>query len=267
MSKIDPLLKNKNYRRQHGRLIFVKPFDKLTGDLPKKPSAIRERLEPRWYDYTFIMTWSFRNTFERFFKLLNKKRQPLTILDLGCGYKPFAALMPRKSEIIGVDMSLNSYADVIADNHHLPFKANVFDAVIASEVLEHTANEYVFIKELRRVVKNNALVFISMPFVFPEHGHPYDFQRFTQYKLKELFKQDEIVYFRGSNNLISSVFVFINLFLRIMFGGLKIIYPIYFINNILALIFERLRPAGNPYLKYAFESCPIGYSMIVKIKK
>ena len=206
MDKIEALLKNKNYRRKYGRLIFVKQFEDFKGKLPKNPSIIRERLNPRLYDFSYLMTRSFRQTMADFIDLTNKKKESLTILDLGCGYEPFKKLFPKNSNYIGVDMSLNSYADIIADNHQLPFKNNTFDIVIASEVLEHSSNEYQFIEELTRVSKNKALVFISLPFIFPEHGQPYDFQRLTKYKLKELFKNHKIISLKESNNIVSSVF-------------------------------------------------------------
>jgi len=128
MAKIETLLKNKNYRVRRGR-----------GKLPKNPSIIRERLKPRLYDYTYIMTLSFRETFERMLELVGKKASPLKILDLGCGYKPYQAFFPN-DQYIGVDLDLNSYADVIANNEQLPFKDNVFDVIILSEVLEHCDN-------------------------------------------------------------------------------------------------------------------------------
>ena len=53
-------------------------------------------------------------------------------------------------------------------------------------------------------------------------------------------------------------------------GGLIIILQsmvIYIFNNLLALAVEKIRPPNNVYLKTALKSCPIGYSLIVEIKK
>ena len=228
--------------------------------LSRDPSIIRVRLNPQLYDFSYLMTRSFRQTMAKFVSLTKKRKQPLTILDLGCGYKPFKKLFPKNSNYIGVDMSLDSYADIIADNQNLPFKNNIFDIVIASEVLEHSSNEHQFIKELTRVSKNKTLVFISLPFIFPEHGKPYDFQRLTKYKLQGLFKQHKIISLKESNNIISSIFVFINLIIRTSLGNSAILFPIYIFNNLLALAVEKIKLHNN-------DSCPIGYSLIVKIKK
>ena len=171
-------------------------------------------------------------------------------------------------------MSLNSYADIIADNHNLPFRDNSFDVIIASEVLEHSINEYQFIDELKRVSKKNSLVYISLPFIFPLHGVPYDFNRFTKYKLQELFKKDKIIHLQESNNIFSSVFFYFNMFLRIIFGSIKLLYPIYIVNNLLSLavesisqIYRNKKGFVGEYWDYALTAFPMGYSLIVKVKK
>src|SRR3989344_5407160 len=273
MEKIETLLKNKKYRRQHGRLIFTKHYDELKGELPQNPPAIRERLKPSLFDYSYIMTLKARKIIDQVVELVSKKNRPLKILDLGCGYKPFQSLFPNDN-YIGVDMSLYSYADVIADNHNLPFKDSVFDVIIITEVLEHCANEYQVIDELRRVGKNQALVYLTLPFIFPLHGIPYDFNRFTKYKLKQLFMKDKVILLNGSNNIFSSLFIFINMILRILFGSVTALSPVYMINNFLSLAAENLSKLYRDktgfiaeYWEYALSAFPIGYAMIVKIKK
>lgn len=273
MEKIDSFLRNKRYRQQKGRLVFAKPFDVLKGKLPKNPSAIRERLQPRLYDYSYVMTLAAKNTLECMLKLIPKSAHPLKVLDLGCGYKPFKSFFPDDN-YIGVDMSLNSFADVIADNHHLPFKNNIFDVVIITEVLEHCNNEYQVINELRRVAKNQALVYLTIPFLFPLHGVPDDFNRLTKFKLLKLFSQDKIILLQESNNIFASLFIVINMIIRILFGSAPIFYPLYILNNLLGLAAENLnklyRDANGfiaEYWRYALGAFPIGYSMIVKIKK
>lgn len=66
-------------------------------------------------------------------------------LDVGCGR--------RKRASIGIDFSRDSDADVIADAHHLPFKAGIFDKVISVTVLEHSPNPLLFLEEQYRILK------------------------------------------------------------------------------------------------------------------
>lgn len=262
----------KNYRP-----IFTSNYDDYDKKPTASPSIVRERLNPRIYDFTFIMTRAYRRFFNVFLK--NIKSQHSKILDIGCGFKPFSNLFSRNNEYIGVDISLNSYADVIADNHNLPFLDNVFDTIILSESLEHATNEYILIDEIKRVSRNGALIFTSIPFIFPEHGTPFDFQRLTKYKLQELFKNDEIILLKESNNFISTLFVLPNIFLKTASTTrLRILfYPIFIINNAIALLNEifwylfitikNKYHSPNPYLEKILNSCPIGYAIIVKIKK
>lgn len=271
----------KEWQVRNKRLIFSAYYDDYRGEPTSQPSIIRERLSPRIYDFTFVMTRSYRIVFNEFLNYCDDKAGSgkLTILDIGCGFKPFADLFSNKGDYIGIDISLNSYADFITDNNNLPFADNSFDVIIASEVLEHTTNEYEFVEEIRRVAKDSCIIFISLPFVFPEHGTPFDFQRFTKYKLKELFKMEEIISIKESNNFISTLLILPNIFLKTASTtNLRIFfYPVFIMNNILALINEKFWAAfihikekyftPNPYLEKILNSCPLGYSLIIRVKK
>jgi ubiquinone/menaquinone biosynthesis C-methylase UbiE len=72
------------------------------------------------------------------------------ILDVGCG--------KNKRGTIGIDYSKDSDADVIADNHFLPFKDGIFNEVISYTVLEHSPNPLNFLKEQYRVLKKDGII-------------------------------------------------------------------------------------------------------------
>ncbi len=194
---------------------------------------------------------------------------------MGCGLKPWRELLPKETiEYLGVDFDKNnSSADIIAPAHDLPIPDSAFNALVYSEVLEHMEDLPSTLKEMRRVAELDALVFISSPFVFPEHGRPYDFQRLTRYFYKRALKTDEIVILRESNSSLGTVLVALNLFLESSpfraLWGFK--HPIYTFNNLVALAAEIItktilvKLAGN-YASYFF-LMPLGYSLIVRIKK
>jgi len=52
----------------------------------------------------------------------------------------------------------------MSDVYKLNFKANSFDYIIATEILEHLTDPVSAIKEIRRVSKINADIIISVPF-------------------------------------------------------------------------------------------------------
>ncbi|MHA6204402.1 class I SAM-dependent methyltransferase [Dyella soli] len=73
---------------------------------------------------------------------------------------------------------------VFADAASIPFADACFDGVCCLEVLEHVPNPLNVIVEICRVLKPSGRAWVSMPFLYPLHDAPYDFQRFTEYGLR-----------------------------------------------------------------------------------
>jgi len=48
-------------------------------------------------------------------------------------------------------------------NPRFPFKDNSFDAIIASDVLEHLNNRHEIMEEMKRVLKEDGIIIISLP--------------------------------------------------------------------------------------------------------
>jgi len=79
------------------------------------------------------------------------------VLDLGCGSRDQAE--PLESigcRYVGVDIS-GSFADVLADAHALPFKADTIDCILGYAVLEHFHSPYIAIREIERVLAPNGI--------------------------------------------------------------------------------------------------------------
>jgi ubiquinone/menaquinone biosynthesis C-methylase UbiE len=74
-------------------------------------------------------------------------------LDVGCGCK--------KHGDIGIDISRNSAADVIADAQHLPFKDCTFGSVISTYVIEHSPNPLIFLQEQHRVLRSGGRITVQ----------------------------------------------------------------------------------------------------------
>ena len=72
----------------------------------------------------------------------------------------------------------------------LPFDDDKFDAVIADQILEHVAGDpNIAVRESFRVVKPDGLVVFCCPFLYPIHGCPNDFWRFTPNGLRLLVER------------------------------------------------------------------------------
>ena len=240
----------------------------------------RQRTKPRIWDYSYLLTRNNFSVFKQFKKIVdNENKTNIKVLDVGCGFKPWSNMFDKnRVEYIGVDYDRErASADIVSKADKLPFPSDMFDAFIYSESLEHAENIFSVLKEMRHVARDNALVFISAPFVFPEHGIPYDFQRLTRYFYQYVFRDDEIVLIRESNSSLSTTFVSFNLFIEStpinipikIIKGFK--HLVFIFNNIIGIVADLiiesiLKIIGNRF-KEQFYAMPLGYALIVRIKK
>jgi SAM-dependent methyltransferase len=225
-------------------------------------SIMKQRINPSIIDFNYF---TCKNNLKLFNLLI--KENPKTILDVGCGDKPFKKLF-KSSKYVGVDFDSKSKADYIIDlnKEKLPFKDNSFDCVIMSETLEHIFNIEHVIIESKRVLKKEGYIFISSPFIFPEHGVPYDFYRYTKYFYFEKFKDMEVISFNGSNLLLSSPLIVLNISI---FAHKSFFFPLIFLNNALILLLESFQKLllilfKHKLLKYVLTSFPVSYGFIFK---
>tara|TARA_B100000795_G_scaffold268419_2_gene255330 strand:+ start:104 stop:733 length:630 start_codon:yes stop_codon:yes gene_type:complete len=111
------------------------------------------------------------------------------ILVVGSGNDPYRDLFDDLDVYTRLDIVVNKkIVDVVADAHYLPFGSNSFDCIMAIEVFEHLENPSAFVKEAHRVLNTSGSIFLSIPFMFHEHGDPYDFWRPTKFILEKLFR-------------------------------------------------------------------------------
>ncbi|MBA7609980.1 Ubiquinone biosynthesis O-methyltransferase [subsurface metagenome] len=107
-----------------------------------------------------------------FLKLLQPNQND-RILDIGCGLGYFSELLSKRgARVWGVDADAASIAFstrnikgnfVIGRAESLPFKANAFDKILCSEVLEHIQDDERALAEIFRVGRSGATVVITTP--------------------------------------------------------------------------------------------------------
>jgi ubiquinone/menaquinone biosynthesis C-methylase UbiE len=83
---------------------------------------------------------------------------------------------------LNIDKSTNPDYYCSADN--IPVEDNSFNVILLAEVLEHLENPIEVITECHRILKEDGKLIITMPFLYSIHADPYDFQRWTDVKLK-----------------------------------------------------------------------------------
>lgn len=104
------------------------------------------------------------------------------ILDLGSG------MDRRAPNVINLEIEATPHVDILADGHFLPFKNQVFDAVITEAVLEHVREPIQVAAEIHRTLKDGGYVCAGVPFLQAFHASPHDYQRFTVPGFDYLFR-------------------------------------------------------------------------------
>lgn len=197
----------------------------------------REWIRPYIWEWGFLTLQPLLQNLKDFASML--KRENLeNILDLGCGVKPYESLFPLAKRYVGFDIVPGPEVDIVGKNWDLPFQDNEFDALLTTQVLEHTAHIPETVSEMRRVVKKDGLIFVSAPLTYPEHEPPYDYFRFTRYGLREIFREFEVVSITSSGGFLNTICKLLNVFVNYFPYAKYWAFPLFFINNVLGLIFD-----------------------------
>lgn len=114
------------------------------------------------------------------------------LVDLGCGRVPLFELYgPLVDSDTAMDWSRSKHGDDHVDvagslDEPLPFPDASFDTALLSDVVEHLPRPGVTMAEVVRILRPGGRVVMNMPFLYPLHEEPWDFQRLTRHGLERL---------------------------------------------------------------------------------
>ena len=93
-----------------------------------------------------------------------------------------------------INCDINNYptVDIISDARKLPFKNQIFEAIICNSVLEHIFDVEIVVAECARVLKNGGFIFMCVPQVCGRH-HTIDYFRWTIPGLKKVFDKFNVI--------------------------------------------------------------------------
>lgn len=120
------------------------------------------------------------------------------LLDLGCGTVPYYKVYEEiVEEIICIDWEnshhKNIHLDYTADlNKGIPLGDSSVDTILLTDVLEHISKPHILMKEISRVLSANGKLILGVPFMYWLHEDPFDFHRYTKYRLKELCDENNL---------------------------------------------------------------------------
>jgi SAM-dependent methyltransferase len=102
------------------------------------------------------------------------------VLDYGCADLPYRRLFPNDIDYVGADLPGNPMASLtIAGDGTLPVDDATFDAVISTQVLEHSDDPSTYLTECHRVLRPGGRLLLSTHGVFVYHPDPVDYWRWT----------------------------------------------------------------------------------------
>jgi len=121
------------------------------------------------------------------------------VCDIGNQGKKIPMLKSHK--LITLDITDKTEPDIIADItlHNKNIADNYFDALLCTEVLEHVVDPFAAIREVRRIVKVGGFIFFSTPLNARIHGPVPDCWRFTEFGLKVMLRDFEMIKFMKFN--------------------------------------------------------------------
>jgi SAM-dependent methyltransferase len=115
------------------------------------------------------------------------------MLDVGCGKKPYAHLLPMVNHYVGIDIPTSMHGlsniNVIASGLALPFESQSSDSILCTEVLEHTPDPLLSLQEMQRVAKEGGVLLLTVPLSEQIHEEPHDYYRFTEHALRWLLSR------------------------------------------------------------------------------
>lgn len=102
------------------------------------------------------------------------------VFDYGCGGAPYEPLFARCRSYVKADVVPGPRVDRLLGSDGLTQEADAsYDWVFSTQVLEHVPDPAAYLAECRRLLRPGGQLLLSTHGLFPEHGCPYDFQRWT----------------------------------------------------------------------------------------
>jgi SAM-dependent methyltransferase len=136
-------------------------------------------------------TWVVRHALAQWLRAQAEElraEQPVRILDVGCGVKPYYPFFADvTADYVGLDVVENPMAEIIGSVEAMPVDDASFDVVLCTQVLEHCDDPAQAVRELQRVTRPGGRVLASTHGVQVYHPSPVDYWRWTHEGLHRLF--------------------------------------------------------------------------------
>jgi SAM-dependent methyltransferase/uncharacterized protein YbaR (Trm112 family) len=128
---------------------------------------------------------------------------------------------PGRENPRAVNLNIDAFdsVDFVGDGINLPFMDQSVDSVTCNAVIEHVSNPQSLVSEMYRVLKPGGYAQMMIPFIFPFHAYPADYQRYSAAGILELTKSLEKVELCVLTGPTSAMLVMFREYLRILMPG------------------------------------------------
>ncbi|MBK8809921.1 MAG: methyltransferase domain-containing protein [Acidobacteria bacterium] len=147
--------------------------------LIQEKDYLRQRLSPLVGDSDYLHLADLAMVLKKY-----ETADPLVILDYGCGGSPYRSFFPNADykradfqEIDGVDYTIESDSKIGAEDE-------AFDIILSTQVAEHVEDSARYFDECFRLLRVGGRLICTTHGTYPDHGCPFDFQRWTADGLK-----------------------------------------------------------------------------------
>lgn len=115
-----------------------------------------------------------------------RRRAAGVVLDLGAGHPKDEEIFPNvlRQEVIHF-----ASTHVVSTTPRLPFRDDVFDAIVCEAVFEHVADPWTAAEEMYRVLKPGGEIRVDSAFLQPFHGDPSHYFNMTVPGIERVFRR------------------------------------------------------------------------------
>ena len=170
----------KSYSIRKGKVYFCEP-ESESDELDSIKGRFKKRFGHLYY-YVLkpLIAPGYPFDFRRYvLRHVDAKRE--LVVDLGSGNQKISP------EVISIDFMDYDEIDIIADMRALPFLSRTVDVFVSNGVLEHVMDIDLVAQEVARATKDGGRGIHLIPFMYPFHASPHDYQRYTALGAQRLF--------------------------------------------------------------------------------
>ena len=176
---------DKRYPVKNNKIYFIES-KKGIDSLDRIKEILKKYLGNLYYTFGVnIISPTYPFLFEKEVYKLDPEKK--IIIDLGSGNYRY------NKHIISLDLNDYNEVDIVCNIEKLPFKNESIYAFVSRSVFEHLANPLEVEKEIFRCTTEDGKGCHLIPFMYPFHASPFDYNRYTAEGQKNLFSKWEII--------------------------------------------------------------------------